>query len=246
MTKPLSGRVSRGGANRVSTAQSSAEKESTVRGVPQSVIDNLRGTRGHMAPGEQTSDVIQQDYAKVGINISAQEAQRIYDDLRDYTLDGFAFIREAWLKQQRGETLTSQEQNYLKGYSLINEYTHIAPTMKINANDQVYRGISNDNLSYSKKLSALKSGDTFDLDRPSSFSTKAMVAEMYADWGNLIGGIQGFILHINGKDLHHSPSISGLSYYISEDEVLVNDRMWRVKATNMDTYNHKHIYLEKI
>ena len=126
MTKPLSGRVSRGNAGSNSTAQPPAEKESTVRGVPQSVIDSLRWTRGHKAANKLTEQTIQEDYARVGINISLEEAKKIREAVFKYSKDNYSEMIDAWEKRKEWKTLTQPEQDWLKEYDLVGEYTRVA------------------------------------------------------------------------------------------------------------------------
>ena len=200
-----------------------SEQETYVRGVPQSQIDQLRGTRGHLGEHELTPDVIKEDYARVGIKISQSEAEQIHDALHDFTYDDYTKMRDAYKKQLAGESLSSVEKNNLFRYKMCMEYLKIAPTIKT-FSSYIYRGIEKDKNGYTDKLLKLKPGDKWDVDKmPTSFSTEVGIARNYA-------GIDGIIISMPTKTLKNSASIKGLSEYFVEEEVLTGDYNWKVKS----------------
>lgn len=207
-------------AETVETVETAESPTEMVRGVSQADIDERRGVRGHMGENAMTPKDILQDYARAGIKITDAEAQSIFNNLRNFTGDYFERMRDAWLKNSRGEVLSSSEKRLLQQYNLCAEYTKIAPTYQ-GSGKEIFRGVTNTGSEYSKMLLGLKKGDIFDLQMPSSFSTSSRVARDFA-------GSNGIMFHILDTDIKDAPSISGLAKWNTEEEILVNDRLWEV------------------
>ena len=225
-----SGKKSGGGGN---------EQETYVRGVPQSQIDQLRGTRGHLGEHKLTPDVIKEDYAKVGIKISQSEAEQIHDALHDFTDLGYSYMRDAYRKQLAGKSLSSFEKEDLFNYKMCMEYLKIAPTYQPTLGQfYLYRGIDDSNKQYLAKMRKLKPGDKWDVDKmPTSFSTNITTARKFAGFN------KGIIISMPMTKLKNSASIKGLSANFGEAEVLVGDYKWKVVSTST-LGKHLHIVLE--
>ena len=74
---------------------------------------------------------------------------------------------------------------------------------------------------------------------PSSFSSTLRRSESFAGSG-------GIMLHISDNDVVDAVSIKGLSQFSSEDEVLVDDRRWKVvKVEDRDDGRH-HITMKRV
>lgn len=222
MPKPKSGKKQR---NRES-----------VRGVLQSEIDKLRGTRGH---GKAMSgEDIQKDYKRVGIDISKAEADEIFGAVFDFSGGDYYFMREAAQKEMQGKKLSQSEKKSLKRYKKIMEYTKIAPTYK-GEEEFIYRGIKNSGSAYSQKVLALKPGQKFDFDKmPTSFTTNMKNAESFA---NQKGYTKGIIFKLPANKLKNSVSIRGYAKYFGEDEVLLGDYDFKVKSNKFSKELDKYI-----
>lgn len=193
-----------------------------IRGVTKGEIDQLRGVRGHGEEGTITVDVIMGDYKRVGIEISREEAQRVYEAVRAFTGTGYSQMREVFLKSLKGKVYPEGTDGYrlLEQYKLCDEYTKIAPTYQ-GTGKEIFRGVSNSGSEYSKKLLGLRPGSEFDLQMPSSFSSSESTARGFA-------GGSGILLHVSDTDILDAPSIDGLSVNKGEYEVFVSDRKWEV------------------
>ena len=235
-----SGAGSHGGGG----SAASATPVDAVRGVPQSQIDQLRGTRDHLDYHELTSKVIQDDYARVGITISSAEAQKIRQAITRYTGDSYIDMRKAYSLERAGRThdLSSYQKGLLADYKMCMEYCKVAPTYQPSKNQTfVHRGIKNDGSAYAKKMMSLKVGDTWNVDgMPTSFTTRLQTAKNFADNGLN----KGLVVHLPIKNLKNSPSIRGASVFEHEFEVFVADYSgWKVsKVTNED--GAKNIYFD--
>lgn len=252
-TKFLCKRGGSSGAGSHGSGGASAAPVDSVRGIPQSQIDMLRGTRGHV--DDISPQMIQEDYARVGINISIDEATRIHKAMQDFSgADDFLTMRKAYALELAGQgaSLTPNQKQLVDRYKMVLEYTRIAPTMKfLDSETEAYRGLyRKGNGVYFDSLLAMKPGDMWDMDRlPSSFSTKLDVAEYFAEKGHDKTRI---ILHASKAGLKNSISISGLSAYPKEDEVLISDFNWKVASVSTETKHSfslgdisvRHIYLE--
>ena len=216
-----------------------------VRGVPQSQIDQLRGTRDHQGAKQMTWETIKEDYARVGITITNQEAREIREAISTFTGDAYGDMREAWDKNMQGKAheLTSYQQNLLKQYQLCNEYCKIAPTYQ--GVDMIHRGVikghTERQIAYSDKLFALKPGDKWNNDgMPTSYSSDLGIAKDFSSYG-------GIILHVSTKSIKNTPSIKGISQCDWENEVFVGDYNFNVKSIvdqRAKGDGHYHIYLE--
>ena len=218
MPKPKSGRKQR--------------DNGSVRGVLQSEIDKLRGTRGHgyYMNGED----VQEDYKRVGIDISKAVADEIYWSIRNFSGDDYTYMRMSAKKEMQGKELSQYEQKLLNRYKLVMEYTKVAPTYK---GDEkfIYRGIKNSGSKYSKSVLALKPGDKFNFDKmPTSFSTNPDRADDFA-------GYKGIVFKLPTKKLKNSVSIKGMAKYSSEDEVLLGDYDFKIKSNKFSKKMDKYI-----
>lgn len=200
--------------------EETASQVELIHGVEKTQIDSLRGVRGHKEKYSLTVDDIKQDYERVGIDIMEEYAKEVHSSLYDFTSADYKYMREAFLKDKRGEMLSDEEKKYLARYQLCAEYTKIAPTYE-GIGGEIYRGIANPDSEYTQSLFNLKVGDTFDLEMPSSFSTERQIARGFSGSG-------GVIIHIMDTDLVNAPSISGLSECREESEILVNDLLFEV------------------
>lgn len=218
----------------------------TVSGVPQSQIDKLKGTLDHQAAHSITWQDVQAQYAKVGINITQQEAKAVHDAVTAFSGSGYTPMRTAMSKFQKGVSLTSQEQQWVDKYKLCEEWCKVAPTFSSSNHSVIYRGISKgwtpESVAYAQKLMALKVGEQFNLDHmPSSFSTKYSTAKSFAF------GKGGIIVHLPVSSLKNSPSIKGISLHSGEDEILVSD--YGTKISKIDNQvvqgdGYYHIYVQ--
>ena len=215
---------------------SNNEQETYVRGIPQSQIDQLRGTRGHLGKDELTTNLIKEDYARVGIKISESEAEQIHEALQAFTDNNYSNMREAYIKQLTGKSLSSFEKDDLFRYRRCMEYLKIAPSFETSSS-YIYRGIEIDKNGYTDKLLKMKPSDKWDVDKmPTSFTTEVGIARNYAD-------VDGIIISMPTQKLKNSTSVQGLSRYNVEEEVLVGDYKWKVKSIGT-LENHLNIVLE--
>lgn len=216
-----------------------AAAEETIRGVRKSIIDSLRGERAHAKKAhEWNAATVKADYARVGISITDEEAKEIYSAIDDYSGAGFSKMRKASMKNRGGEALDSLEEKNLSRFGLIEEYTKVAPIHK-NKERALYRGITNHGSAYAKTLLDLGVGDIFDLEMPSSFSSKEGVARKFA-------GYRGIILRVEDASWHNAPSISGFSQFFSEKEALVGDRLWKVLKVFDDATGCRNIVVTRM
>ena len=230
-----------------SVASTAITDANMVRGVPQSQIDQLKVTRDHQAT--MTWETVRDDYARVGISITEQEARDIATAVEHYTFLHDTDMRKAMNLANAGREhdLTPTQQKELAEYRLIAEYCRVAPTLPYGSHKTVYRGIKNSTLTpeYSQALYDLKVGDTWDVDRmPTSFSTDKATAKAFSHYK----GTKGIVIHMPTSTLKNSPSMRGLSHFASENEVFVTDYNWKVKRiadrrTRGDGYYH--IYLDR-
>lgn len=215
-----------------------AAAEETIRGVRKSIIDSLRGERAHAKKAhEWNAATVKADYARVGISITDEEAKEIYSAIDDFSGPGFSMMRMAFVKNRNGETLNPLEQKALSRFNLIEEYAKVAPIHKNTAN-ALYRGITNHGGRYAKNLLDLKTGDIFDLEMSSSFSSKEEIARKFA-------GYRGIILRIEDASWHEAPSISGFSQFFSEKEALVSDKFWRILRVFDDATGCRNIVVTR-
>ena len=213
--------------------------EETIRGVRKSVIDSLRGKRAHAKkPHEWNADTVKADYARVGIAITDDEAREIYSAIDDYSGAGFSKMRKAFLKNRSGKVLNSIEEKNLSRFGLIEEYTKVAPIHE-NRERALYRGIKNHGSAYAKTLLDFEVGDVFDLEMPSSFSSKEGVARNFA-------GYRGIILRVEDASWHDTPSISGFSRFFLEKEALVGDSLWKVLKVFDDATGCRNIVVTRM
>ena len=224
---------------------SGIKRESKVRGVSQSQIDKLRGTRGHRPARSILWETIQEDYARVGITITEEEAKYIQKAFENYSYGDDTRMRKAKSKQQQGRSLSAEEQKYVSQYDAMAEYCRVAPTIPQNKYATVHRGIkiSTETPQYAADLMSKKVGDTWDVDRmPSSFSTYPEVAESFARKN----GVKGIVVHMSTKGIKNSPSIRGISFCASEEEVMVADYDWKIVSIkdNLKNGGYYEMYVE--
>lgn len=209
-----------------------------IQGVSKTRIDELRGLRGHEGKQAITEETVKKDYERVGINVSEEYAHEVHKAIYDFSRGKYEYMRDAFLKNKRGEDLDEDEKEYLRRYALCGEYAKIAPTYE-GTGSEIYRGIVNSGSKYSQRVLSLKVGDTFNLEMPSSFSSDKDVAKDFAGRG-------GIIFHISDTDLLNSPSISGIADIHAEYEILVSDFLWEVvKIDPQGIDNRYHITLKR-
>ena len=219
-----------------------------VRGVSQMTINKKRGTLEHDFDNEFTASDIQAQYAQVGISISSQEAEDIYDAVRYYSKEGYDAMIQSWRKNQSGAPLSSVEKRNLEQYKLCEEYLKVAPTFTYGSGDQqgevyrgVYRGFNAEGAAYFNQVLSLKPGDKWSMEkRPTSLTSSFDIAQEFA-------GRQGAIIHLPVKKLKNSVSIVAISPSMSEREVFSADYDWKVSRVS-DLRNTSdgfyHIYLK--
>ena len=241
----MGGRGASSGKGVMQTAK--ARREDTVRGVAQSTIDKLRGTREHQNPQSITWKTIQEDYQRVGITITEQEAKDIRESIRFFSYLGDTKMRTALSAQRAGRVLTEDQKGYIEQYKRCMEWCKVAPVIPSDKYHTIYRGIkfSDKTPEYSQKIFALKPGDTWDVDRmPTSFSTSIQTAKSFS----YNGSKAGMIIHMPTQGIKNSPSLTGISHFPGEKEVFVADYKWKV-ANISDQRQHGdgfyHIYLTK-
>ena len=224
---------------------SGIKNQPKIRGVSQSEIDKKRGTRDHLQPGELTEKMIQDDYKRVGINITEDESKFIATALRDFSFGHDTDMRKAKSKQQKGMKLSELEKGYLSQYDAIEEYCKIAPIYPKNSHATIYRGIKISTITpeYAKNLMSKKVGDTWNVDNmPTSFSTKEQVSKNFSSHM----GKKGILVHMPVSKIKNSVSIAGISQFWGEQEVMVADYNWKIgKIDNqLNNNGYYNIYLK--
>ena len=244
----MSGGGTRSGRRRTGGSSGLSAKPNTeidgINGIPQSQIDSLRGTRGHLKKGTGHSVDIMLDYMHVGINRSNNEFLEIYNAIRDYSAGEDQLMRGAALKYVKGEKLNSTEQKYFDKFQKVVEYTKVAPTYNTKSVKYLYRGISGNESEYTKSILSLKPGDVCDFSKvTSSFSTSKDYANMFAEMTSTNG--KGIIFRIPTSKIKNATSITHFAKH-TEAEVLVSDFDWKVKKIvhNPNNYAIAEIILE--
>ena len=221
-----------GGASGIKRASKGAVATGdVVRGVMQSQIDQLRGTRDHKDAHQLTWQDVKDDYARVGIPITDTEAQEIRKAVADFSGSAYGEMRKAWALNAMGRAhdLTSQQQALLKQYQMCDEYCKVAPTYKSTGVYSLHRGVGKGydakTQAYAAQIFALKPGDTWNHDgMPGSFSSDLSTAKSFAK------GPGGIVFHVAAKNIKNAPSIKGISQCSWEDEILVGDYKWKVSG----------------
>lgn len=226
------------------TASKQTAPVDMVRGVPQSEIDKLRGTRDHQAAGSISWQTIQDDYKRVGIPITDKEAQDIAQAIKDFSFLHDTDIRKAMNKYNQGLSLRPSEQKYLAQGLAIQEYCKVAPLLPSSQHPVIYRGVkfSTKTPDYVKGLLALKAGDKWDVDKlVTSFSTSKTVAQDFS----YLNGKKGIVIHMPTTGMKNFTSIMGISHFPGENEVLFNDYAWKVGKVvdNLGTGGYYEIHL---
>lgn len=217
--------------------------EPTVHGVPQSKIDKLRGTREQMKPGEQTWEVVKEDYARVGIQVTDEYAKGVWSAVNNYTGSGYFDMRKAYALERGGRLhdLDAHDKDLLAQYKLCMEYCKIAPTVKLPSGYEVSRGIPENGSTYTQGLLALKVGQKWDVDgMPTSFTTKPSVSHNWAGHG-------GIVIHAPASALKNTPAIRGMSAFSNEYEAFLADYNWKIgniSDQRKEGDGRYHIYLE--
>ena len=226
----MSGGGTRSG--RRNNKSSATTTEDTIHGIPQSEIDKLRGIRGHLDGSWDANALmdkeIREDYKRVGKDISVNEAKDIGLAILDFTKGFYAYMQNAAMKFYKGEKLDSAEQYEFERYRKIREYTKIAPVYK-GTEEYIYRGVHKKKgyEDYFNSLLKKKPGNKIEFDNfPSSFSTDEKTAQDYADNG-------GIVFKVPTSKIKNAVSIKGMSYYKSENEVLVSDNFKVSKITTV-------------
>lgn len=184
-----------------------------------------RGTRDHAKKADAwNAETILEDYSHVGIKISRSEAEQIYKALRNYATPGISSrMRAAALDFYANKVLDAKERDLLMQYSLVIEYTRIAPPFP--DNKMLYKGFSGDG-EYIKNLYELKSGDNFELEMPLNFDTRE--AHEFS-----VAGKNGAVLVIDGG-VKNGISLSGFSVKFPDYDVLVSDKGFQVAKISGD------------
>ena len=223
---------------------SGIKNQPKIRGVLQSEIDKKRGTRDHLGPHELTWKTIQDDYERVGINITDEEAGFISKAIHDFSFKHDTDMRKAKSKEQKGIALNASEKQYLSQYNAIEEYCKVAPVYS-GKTETLYRGIKISTITpeYAKNLMSKKVGDTWNVDgMPTSFSTEKHVSENFS----YMAGKKGILVHMPMSKVKNSISISGASQFWGEQEVMVANYNWKIgKIDNqLDNNGYYNIYLK--
>ncbi len=212
-------------------ASQQAAQGDMIRGVPQSQIDQLRGTRDHKPANQLTWQDVKDDYARVGISITDSEAQEIRNAVAEFSGSAYGEMRKAWALNAMGRAhdLTTQQQALLKRYQMCDEYCKVAPTYSGTGVYSLHRGISKGydakTQAYAAQIFALKPGDSWNHDgMPGSFSSKLSTAKSFAS------GPGGIVFHVAAKNVKNAPSIKGISCCDWEDEILVGDYKFKVSG----------------
>ena len=218
-----------------------ALKKGSIRGIIKQEIDKLRGTREHLSRDSLTAKIVQEDYKRVGIKITLKEAREIRQAVYRFSSADYRDMRNAFMKYRNGGVLDNAEANLLGDYLKATEYSRVAPLYP-SEGKELFRGLKNSSSAYAANLNSLKSGDPFDLNMTSSFSSSEHNAKSFAGGG-------GFILHIKDNEVTNGPSIRGMSKYPNEDEILIDDRDWKVTKVTSRTDSkdgYQHIWLERV
>ena len=231
----MSGGGTRSGRRKTGGGASANPSEEPVRGIPQSEIDKLRGTREHFDADKFNYITMLDDYKRVGIKLSTNEIADIKNAISGFTGGEFRSMREAAQDFYAGEKLDSEKQKLFNDYQKIIEYTKIAPTYK-GAGQYIYRGINAlVGPKYAASLRALKPGDTIDFRKiVASFSSSEKIAQNFA----IAGGAGGIVFRAPTSKIKNAPSIKGLSHWSHEEEILVSDnfKISKITTANGLTY----------
>lgn len=192
-----------------------------------------RGTRGHASKANEWDDkTILDDYSRVGMKISRPEAEQIYDAIKNYTTPIISSkMRVAATDYYNRKILDAESRRRLMQYSLVIEYTRIAPPYP--DNERLYKGFSGSG-EYIKNLYELKAGDNFELEMPTNFDSRESVAKNFA-------GKNGAVLVIDGG-VKNGVSLSGFSVNFPDYDVLVSDKGFLVEKISGDAC--RMIYLK--
>ena len=228
----MSGGGTRSGRRKTGGGASAKPSEEPVRGIPQSEIDKLRGTRDHLDKYKFYPFIVMDDYKRVGIDLSLDETINIMDTITGYTDVKYDSMREIAHKFYAGGELNSKEQKVFSDYQKIIEFTKIAPTYK-GSEQYIYRGIKAIAApEYGDSLLALKPGDKIDFRKfVASFSSNEKTAQDFAGSG-------GIVLRASTSKIKNAPSIKGLSAHPDEEEILVSDnfKISKITTANGLTY----------
>ena len=221
--------------------------EPTIRGVPQSQIDQLRGERDHQLPHTITWQTIQEDYKRVGITITDEEARFIHKAVEDFSFGSDWKMRKAKSNQYKGKDLRDSEKQLIAQYDAIAEYCQVAPILPQGRYTMLHRGIKISTITpeCAAGIMGLKPGDTWDVDRmPTSFSTSLKTAHAFSHHV----GKHGIVVHMPTHGMKNSPSIRGISLCPGEDEVMVTDYGWKVTKVedNLSVGGYYEITVEHI
>ncbi|MBR0251157.1 MAG: hypothetical protein IJQ77_08745, partial [Synergistaceae bacterium] len=138
----MGGRGASSGIKRSSKGAGTAASGDMVLGVLQSEIDKLKGTQDHQSPYSIKWQDVKAQYAKVGITVTDQHAQDVYNAVQSFSGSGYTPMRTAMSKFQKGLPLTQQEHVWLDRYKLCEEWCRVAPVFASTKTSVIYRGIS--------------------------------------------------------------------------------------------------------
>ena len=198
--------------------------------VLQSDIDKRRGTRGHEKYNSITWKTIQEDFARVGIKISAFDAKNYRRSINDYSANGIK-MQELYRKKLNGEKLPKSMigPKFLAEYDFIMKYSKVAPTFT--GTDYIFRGeyASGEHL---KVLQSLKVGSKYDFGKMVvSFSSNEEHVKAHYSSGHFLAkksDAKSFVFRVPTSALKNSFSIKGMSKTSFQDEVLMGDHNLKV------------------
>lgn len=224
--------------------------QDTIRGIPQSEIDAKRGYRDHV--DKITPEMIQEDYKRIGADISLAQAVEIRDAVWDYTSTyGTWRYREALEKQKKGESLNDLDKKLIRQHELINEYMRVAPTYKGNDGgnnkygmNSIVRAIHDTGNGYVEYVRTLNKGDIFTLDMVASFTSRTSSTSGFTGSNPK----KTAFLHIKDTPtaFRNSVSIRGLSKFKGEWEVMSASNKFKVVERTTDKNGAVNVLIEPI
>lgn len=236
------------------------DSKSTVK-VDIATIDAKRGVATHATAPHDVGG-IQKAYQKIGVTINQSRASYILHAIKSFTLGSDTQMRIALQKSRLGQKLDSDERVLLNSYQSLIEYLRIGPTYTNDNNKQgfICRGVKvwnpthNVVNSYTLDVIKLKSGDLFESDMPSSWSTSESVANAFARGDTVrmppvLSQTYGYgaVLYADVRDVRDAVSIAYASGAGGEGEVLTNDAHYIVVHTEYNPVQGVHqIYLRRL
>lgn len=160
-------------------------------------------------PTDKTYDKVAQD-----LQVSKETAKTMVDAIGDYSRQHYDAIRKA----SRGEKASEADK---KKAADIEEFIDASPKW---AGGAIYRGIGTKDFDTAYEiLSNVRQGKPVDMGGVSSWSSNSKVAEGFGKRKTASAG-KTIVFVTNGKSTNKATSISHLSRYKYEDEVLVSKK----------------------